>query len=82
MIASAEVVLLDSRYSDAASCLVCASEIAAGEGLTASYQGRVLRFKCAGCLARFRTDPDRFINGHSAGCCEHHDRSPASEWCD
>ena len=82
MIANADVSLLDSRYSGATTCLVCGSPIGAGEGFTALFHNQVLRFKCAGCLSRFSADPDRFMSGHAADCCDHHDQSPASEWCD
>lgn len=82
MITNAEVLLLDSHYSGATSCLVCCSPIGAGEGFTAIFHGRVLRFKCAGCLSRFSADPERFISGHAAECCDHQDSSPYSEWCD
>lgn len=79
-----EPVLVDSRYELAARCLVCGSGIAAGEGVTARYRGMTLRFKCAGCYARFGLDPDRYLNGHESGCCEEeHGDSPSSEWrCD
>ncbi|MBF6606300.1 MAG: hypothetical protein IVW53_12030 [Chloroflexi bacterium] len=69
-----ELIVLDSRHEAAAQCVVCGNDIAAGEGVTARYQDRTLRFKCPGCAARFEADPDR---------CPPHDGSPASEWrCD
>ena len=77
-----EVVVLSSRYDPAAACLVCGGLIEAGAGVTARFRGRTLRFRCNGCLDRFRADPDRYIAGHQVGCCEDHADSPASEWCD
>jgi hypothetical protein len=78
------VELLDSRYQEAAACVVCGSEISAGEGLTASYRGRTARLKCAGCLERFEVEPMRYSTGHPNGCCQaDRGQSPASEWtCD
>jgi len=80
----AQVTIVDSRLEPAARCLVCGNEIAAGDGVTARYQERTLRFKCPGCLARFQHDPERYLAGHEKGCCmEEHGSSPASEWmCD
>ncbi len=77
-------VVFDSRDQDAASCVVCGNAIAAGDGVTASFHGRTLRFKCPGCFARFQADPELFLTGHPAGCCNgQHDHSPATEWrCD
>ncbi|MHB8459073.1 MAG: hypothetical protein ACYDAK_10890 [Candidatus Limnocylindrales bacterium] len=79
-----ELIVLDSRHEAAAQCVVCGNDIAAGEGVTARYQARTLRFKCPGCAARFEADPDRYLAGHAAACCGgQHDGSPASEWrCD
>jgi len=84
MAVTPELVPLDSRYELAARCLVCGSEIAAGEGVSARYRGQALRFQCASCLARFELDPDRYLGGHESGCCElEHGDSPSSEWrCD
>lgn len=79
------IVLVDSRLEPAARCAVCGDHVAAGAGLTARYGGRTLRFKCPGCLERFRADPGRFLEGHARGCCQGagHGASPASEWrCD
>lgn len=84
MAVAQELVVVDSRTQAAAQCLVCGNPIAAGEGVTAQYLGRTLRFKCQGCFARFEADPDRYLAGHEAECCEgEHNQSPASEWrCD
>ena len=78
------VVLRDSRLEPPAVCIVCGGDIPAGEGLTARHGYRILRFKCSGCLSRFRADPDRYLDGHETGCCEEApENSPASEWrCD
>ena len=79
-----QLVVLDSRDQPAASCAVCGNDIPAGEGVTARFQDRTLRFKCPGCYARFQGDPERYLAGQQQTCCdgEHH-YSPASEWqCD
>jgi hypothetical protein len=80
----ADIVVVHSRYEPAAHCLVCGNAIPEGEGLTARFGQRTLRFKCPGCLARFEADPDRYLAGHDPSCCpEDHAESPASEWrCD
>ncbi len=76
-----EVVVIDSSDQAAAACVVCGNEIPAGEGVTAMYLGRTLRFKCPGCYARFQAEPERFLAGQQGGCCNgEHDHSPASEW--
>ena len=79
-----ELIVVDSRDESAASCVVCGNEILAGEGVTARYRGRTLRFKCPGCYARFQSDPERYLAGQPQACCDGtHDHSPASEWrCD
>jgi YHS domain-containing protein len=84
MAVAAKLVVVDSRYQPSARCLVCGNEIEEGQGLTAEYQGRTLRFKCPGCYARFEADPERYLAGHEPACCnEGHSGSPASEWrCD
>ena len=63
MIPALELVVVDSAGQPATDCDVCGSEIEAGKGLTARSGGRTLRFKCAGCLARFRADPKQFLSG-------------------
>jgi len=81
MAIAAELVVLESRNQPAATCLVCGNEIPAGAGVTASYRGRTLRFKCPGCFARFQADPEPFLAGQTGGCCGGaHEHSPASEW--
>ena len=76
--------VIDSTYEPAARCIVCANEIGPGEGLTVRYGVRSLRFKCPGCLQRFRIDPLRYLAGHGTDCCHDvSDASPACEWiCD
>lgn len=77
------IVIRNSQLEPSARCLVCGNDIPAGEGLSARYGERTLRFKCPGCLSRFEADPERFLAGHPDGCCVDHDHSPASEWtCD
>ena len=56
-----------------AACVVCGNEIASGAGVTARYGNRILRFKCPGCLARFRANPDRYLTGGPTSCCEQDD---------
>lgn len=84
MAITAELVVLDSQSQPAAVCLVCGNGVAAGEGIAASYRGGILRFKCAGCYARFQAAPERFLAGEPDACCNgDHAHSPASEWrCD
>ncbi len=78
------LTIIDSSHEPAARCAVCATEIGAGEGLTVRYGVRTLRFKCPGCLERFRVDPLRYLAGHAIDCCHGvADGSPSSEWaCD
>ena len=84
MAVDAELIVLDSRDQPGARCLVCGNDVAAGDGVTVQYQGRILRFKCPGCRARFEAAPNRYVAGHASDCCEDPDSSPpASEWiCD
>lgn len=84
MIPVLDLVVVDSAGQPAADCDVCGSEIETGQGLTARFGGRTLRFKCAGCMARFRADPKQFLSGHGTACCSGgHGGSPESEWsCD
>jgi len=85
MIGSPIVHIVDSAYQPAARCVVCAGEIAEGEGFTARYRGHKLRLKCSNCVSRFQANPDRYLAAHPDGCCSenHASGSPASEWaCD
>lgn len=82
MNAPSSIVIRNSRLEPAAPCIVCGSDISAGEGLTARYGDRTLRFKCPDCLSRFEAGPERYLAGSGPGCCGGaHDHSPASEWC-
>lgn len=75
------IVVISSSDQLAAACLVCGSDVGAGEGVTARYRGQTYRFKCWNCYARFEADPQPFLSDRQAGCCGgQHDRSPASEW--
>jgi hypothetical protein len=49
-------------------CPVCGNDLEPGEGVTAEWEGRVLRFRCLGCLARFEADPARYLAGHTDPC--------------
>jgi hypothetical protein len=76
-----DLVLIDSSYQPAGTCAACGQPIAAGEGYAARYHGRLLRFRCSGCLDSFRREPERYVSADDyccaiAGC----DESPASEW--
>lgn len=85
MIAEHDLIVLESAGQPASECEVCGSEIGGGQGLTVRSGDRTLRFKCPGCLARYRADPDQFFSGSATPCCsgEHGITSPASEWsCD
>jgi hypothetical protein len=76
-----DLVLIHSGGQPAGSCAACGQPIGAGEGLTALFGGRLLRFRCSGCLASFCRDPDRYIAADDY-CCSTDARheSPASEW--
>ncbi len=77
------VTPVDSRLEPAGRCLVCGGAIPAGEGVTARYGERNLRFRCSGCLERFQADPERYLREHPPGCCNGtgaNGCSPASEW--
>lgn len=76
-----DLVLIDSSGQPAAACAACGQPIGVGEGLTALYGGRLLRFRCSGCLASFCRDPDRYIAAEDYCCStETCHESPASEW--
>jgi hypothetical protein len=76
-----DLVLIDSSHKPAGACAACGQPIGAGQGYTALHAGRLLRFRCSGCLASFRREPGRYV---AAGdyCCTTDDcpESPASEW--
>lgn len=65
-----DLVVVDSAAQAAATCAVCGNAIPAGEGVTARFGGRTLRFKCPGCMSRFAADPDRYLSEGSSSCCE------------
>lgn len=80
----ASIEIRSSGLEPSATCLVCGNDIPAGQGLTARFGEHTLRFKCPGCLRRFEADPERYLDGNDAACCDgEHEHSPASEWrCD
>lgn len=49
IVIESDLIVMDSRYQPAARCLVFGNDIGEGEGVTAMYAGRTLRFKRAGC---------------------------------
>lgn len=49
-------------------CPVCGNGLEPNEGVTAEWQGRTLRFRCLGCLARFEADPALYLAGHTDPC--------------
>jgi hypothetical protein len=57
-----------STESAESRCPVCGNGLDPGEGMTAEWQGQVLRFRCLGCLARFEADPVRYLAGHTDPC--------------
>ena len=71
--------VIDSDRQGRAACAVCGDQIEAGLGITALYEGRTLRFRCQGCLARFAEDPDRFLAGHTEQWCSDR-RSGSPAW--
>ena len=84
MNSTSSVIVRNSRLEGPAACLVCGSDIAAREGLTARYGQQTLRFKCPGCLSRFEAAPARYLSDHEAARGnDKESSSPASEWtCD
>jgi len=65
-----ELGVINSTGQAAATCVVCGKDVAAGAGVTAQFDGRILRFRCPGCLTRFSANPERYLSGGSADCCE------------
>lgn len=49
-------------------CPVCGNGLEPNESVTAEWQGRTLRFRCLGCLARFEADPALYLAGHTEPC--------------
>jgi len=76
-----DLVLIDSSGQPAGTCAACGQAIGAGEGITALLGGRLLRFRCSGCLGSFCRDPERYAAAEDY-CCSGETRheSPASEW--
>ena len=73
-----DLVVVDSAAEAAATCVVCGNDIPAGEGVTARFGGRTLRFKCPGCMSRFAVDPDRYLSGGPSSCCGGHEHADGS----
>ena len=75
------LVLIDSSHQPAGACASCGQPIGAGEGITVLSGGRLLRFRCSGCLASFCREPERYAAAEDYCCstdtCH---ESPASEW--
>ena len=67
------LLVMETVDPASAACVVCGNEIAPGAGITARYGDRILRFKCPGCLARFRANPDRYLTCGPTSCCEQDD---------
>lgn len=65
-----DLVVIDSAAGAAATCVLCGTDIAAGEGVTARLRGQTLRFKCPCCPSRFAIDPDRYLSDGTASCCD------------
>jgi len=74
------LVLIDSSLRRAGACAVCGKPVGEGEGITALHGGRILRFRCASCLERFRRDPERYIEVGAGAANDGCGESPASEW--
>lgn len=65
-----DLVVVDSAAEAAATCVVCGNDVPAGEGVTARFADRTLRFKCPGCVSRFALDPDRYLSAGPSPCCD------------
>ena len=79
--ALAEIVIRSAADLPGASCATCGQLVAPGEGIAAQFRGRMLRFRCHGCLARFAMDPDHYLEEGPAACCDGdaaHERASAS----
>ena len=79
--ALAEISIRSAADLPGASCATCGQPVAPGEGIAALFHGRMLRFRCAGCLSRFAMDPDHYLEEGPAACCDGdaaHEASPAS----
>ena len=49
-------------------CPTCGSALKPAEGVASEWNGRTIRFRCLGCLARFEADPDRYLAGDTEPC--------------
>jgi hypothetical protein len=77
----ADIVIRSAADLTGASCATCGQPVRPGEGIAALFRGRMLRFRCPGCLTRFAMDPDHYLEEGPAACCDGdaaHDASPAS----
>jgi hypothetical protein len=73
-----ELSVIDSAQQGVSICVVCGDRIAAGQGVTARYEGHTLRFRCQGCLGRFAEDPARFLAGRMEQWCSDGPRDSAT----
>ena len=64
-----DLKVIGSAQQGPAVCVVCGDPVAAGQGVTARYEGRTLRFRCQGCLGRFTEDPELFLGGKTEQWC-------------
>lgn len=49
-------------------CPTCGTALNPGEGVETEWSGRMIRFRCLGCLARFEADPVRYLAGNTEPC--------------
>jgi len=49
-------------------CPACGTDLKPGEGVTAEWNGQVLRFRGLGCPARFGADPAHYLAGKTDPC--------------
>lgn len=49
-------------------CPTCGTGLKPGEGVETEWNGRTIRFRCLGCLARFEADPARYLAGNTEPC--------------
>lgn len=81
MVVLSDLCVVESADQPEATCVVCGNDVPRGGGITASYRGRTLRFKCPGCYKRFEAAPERYFADDQGECCDgEHVHSPASEW--
>ncbi|MDA8203476.1 MAG: hypothetical protein M0Z49_12085 [Chloroflexi bacterium] len=75
-----DLVVVDVRAEGLATCMVCGQAILDGGGVTARFGDRLLRFKCPGCLSRFRADPERYLSGGPSSCCDDEHEHAGHGW--